>query len=389
MPDPADYDDESEWMSACVPEVEAEGNDHDAAVAQCLSMWEERKEPMNTYQRTCQIERGEGDAPGIIAGTLVTDGEASDGHILSIPGGELPERAPLLFGHDDYTGTGNLGSWTGFAKYKGSGLGASGIKGVAEIEMEGEGPQQSWRDDIAHMIEKKHIGMFSVRWSEIAEPVRRVNLPSDHPAFVDEKKATGRQRWGLYFEKWKMLEGSVVTLGADPAALIGRMQEAEGDVRVYWRRAIDHALQETYGCGSPISDRSEIHPLVAIQANSGELINVERAAWEAMLEEANRRCSIALDLQEDAYATLRMAHDVIRNAETIRSEEEQARAREDSEETQLEQKEDAAPLPAQEVVTPRELIEYLGKSLGQARQRVNLKRRAQIEEARGRVVHDG
>jgi hypothetical protein len=249
------------------------------------------------YERTCTIERAEdGAEAGLISGTLATDG------ILNMSGVKLPERAPLLFGHDDYTGTGNLGSWTGFHKFgDGKKLGDSGIRGTAQIELSGEGSQADWRGDIAHMIERGHIGQFSVRWEEIGEPVARVNLPSDHPAFVDSKKATGRQRWGLYFDKWRLLEGSVVTLGADPAALVGRMQEAEGDVRVYWRKAINHALEERH---EPASG------LVALSTGAGFLY-IEREAYDAMLEEANARMQAALDALEAALEAREDANEAL------------------------------------------------------------------------------
>jgi hypothetical protein len=39
MPNPSNYDNESDWMSACVPTVVAEGGTQEQAVAQCLSMW--------------------------------------------------------------------------------------------------------------------------------------------------------------------------------------------------------------------------------------------------------------------------------------------------------------------------------------------------------------
>lgn len=42
MPDPAKYDDQDSWMSACVPAVMDEGKDHDAAVGQCMGMWADR-----------------------------------------------------------------------------------------------------------------------------------------------------------------------------------------------------------------------------------------------------------------------------------------------------------------------------------------------------------
>jgi hypothetical protein len=44
MPDPSNYDNESDWMSACVPAVMDEGRTNEQAVAQCLSMWSNKHE---------------------------------------------------------------------------------------------------------------------------------------------------------------------------------------------------------------------------------------------------------------------------------------------------------------------------------------------------------
>jgi hypothetical protein len=251
-----------------------------------------------TYQRTCAIERAESDAPGQIGGILVSDGEASDGHILNIAGAKFPEQAPLLFGHDDFTGTGNLGSWMSFEKSTAGKLAV--VRGKAQIELGGQGVQQDFRNDVNYMIEKKHIGQFSVRWDEISDPVRRVNLPSDHPAFVDSTKEKGRKLWGWYFEKWRLVEGSVVTLGADPAALIGRMHETEGDVRNCWRRTVNNQLTEV--------DDSGGKGLVGIELPDGSVAYVERAVYEAVMEGANERLQTALDLHEEIHTeTMQLA----------------------------------------------------------------------------------
>ncbi len=42
MPDVASYDNESDWMAACVPAMIDEGREQDQAVAACLSMWREK-----------------------------------------------------------------------------------------------------------------------------------------------------------------------------------------------------------------------------------------------------------------------------------------------------------------------------------------------------------
>ena len=330
-----------------------------------------------TYERTCTIERAdEGAEAGLIAGILATDGEASDGHILNMAGVKLPERAPLLFGHDSYTGTGNLGSWTDFAKFgDGKKLGDHGIRGTAQIELDGEGAQADWRSDIAMMIDKGHIGAFSVRWEETEEPVYRVNLPSDHPAFVDAKKVTGRKRWGMWFEKWRLLEGSVVTLGADPAALVGRLAATEGELRGFWRSAINHAATE----------REEIAPgLVAIALADGEFSYVPREAYDVMLEDANARYVLSLDALESALEFREDAQDQLTEAQNVRSKVEPATGDEPIEPKKPEREvEPAAGLPAEP--SPKEIIALFRKEFRQASREVAGEYIGEVRKARGQI----
>jgi hypothetical protein len=332
------------------------------------------------YQRTSAIEqRSEGEATGTVRGILATDGEASDGHILNMDGVDLPDKAPLLFGHDDYSGTGNLGSWTEFSKFgTGSKLGSRGIRGAGQIELEGEGNQLAWRADIAHMVDAGHINSFSLRWAEIGDPTYRINLPSDHPAFVDEKKATGRKRWGLFFDKWRMLEGSIVTLGADPNALIGRMQESQGDVRGFWRSAINAALTETIQLGD----------LVGVQLTDGELVYVERTAYNAMLEGANEVMSRAVDLMEEALNTRDEAHQLMRSAHDERAEQrtegDHPSATDTPETPAAPEPIEAAPLPA--IQTPGEIVRAIHDGLKQASKDVAEEARAAFKRERGTVI---
>lgn len=293
---------------------------------------------MQSFERTAKIARNEGDPSGAVRGVLVTDGEASDGHILNIGGAELPASPPLLFGHDDFSGRSNLGSWTSLQAHqaKSGELGSSFIEGRAQIDLGGpDGSDKDWRSNIAYMVDQGHIEAFSVRWQEVGEPQRRVNLPSDHPAAVDEKKAKGAQRWGLYFEKWRMLEGSVVTLGADPAAVIHQMAQATGEARVRWRAAFDDMLKrgdlprdleelvtEFHTIRNALVQRGiqDFGSLLMTKLSPGELIGIDlgingtavipRAAYDAMLRDANERLNYALDVQEQIAAdAAQAAHD--------------------------------------------------------------------------------
>lgn len=51
MPNPNEYDDEKEWMAACVPARMEEGDEQDQAVAACMSMWREKKNTLKAISK--------------------------------------------------------------------------------------------------------------------------------------------------------------------------------------------------------------------------------------------------------------------------------------------------------------------------------------------------
>jgi hypothetical protein len=176
--------------------------------------------------------------------TLVTEGEASDGDILSIAGGQIPKRMPMLISHfNDPTAT--AGSVTEAKKMLGDT--PPRLRAVGTIELGGEGALAEVRRDIAYMIGKGHVQGVSVRWEEVdgKPPLRRVNLPSDHPYFVNpETEKNWRKRNGFFWSHWRAMEGSIVALGADPKALIGRSAETVGEVSTFWRAMAGDAEAE-------------------------------------------------------------------------------------------------------------------------------------------------
>ena len=50
MPEPANYENENDWMAACVPTRMDEGDEQDQAVAVCLSMWRKKERDAETEQ---------------------------------------------------------------------------------------------------------------------------------------------------------------------------------------------------------------------------------------------------------------------------------------------------------------------------------------------------
>jgi hypothetical protein len=101
------------------------------------------------------------------------------------------------------------------------------LRATGNIEM--SGPLADARRDLAHMISEGHVDAVSIRWDEVpGKSIARVNLPKEHPYFVDGETERGEKRYGIYFEEWVAREGSIVALGADRDALIGRAEETGG-----------------------------------------------------------------------------------------------------------------------------------------------------------------
>lgn len=226
---------------------------------------------MSQHERIARID-GIDLATGVFPMTLATEGEASDGHILSIKGGQIPKRMPLLSAHWNEP-TSQLGSINEPEKRLEDS--PPRLRAVGHIEMSGEGTSAEIRRDLAHMIDKGHVTGVSIRWDEVpGKTIRRVNLPSDHPHFVDSEKANGPERWGVFFEQWRALEGSVVPIGADPKALIGRANDTTGEVQAFWRSMAEDASGRTEDwCETLAALRAHADSVRAAGACTADLIN--------------------------------------------------------------------------------------------------------------------
>ena len=175
------------------------------------------------------IERAAIDDSGerlTFSGIAASNGEASDGHILSIEGLSVADRQPLLFGHMSTADVPILGAAT---KPKKTTRGKTEkLRMTGEINTKGDDPLAGIRRGIAGLVADGDLEGLSIRWVPTEQPLRRINLPSNHPAFVKESD-TSERRWGLFFPKAAMRELSVVAIGADPSALIGRANRLDDD----------------------------------------------------------------------------------------------------------------------------------------------------------------
>lgn len=191
---------------------------------------------MTTYKRFAQIRSEGGEDSGEFSMVLASEGEAADGHVLSIRGFEEPsERIPLLLSHRTIDAQAVLGSITETQRD----LDASPpvLHARGQIELGGEGPVAEIRRDVHHMIQRGHLNQVSVGWQETKPPVARSSLARSHPAYVDPRRAFGARRRGLYFEGWRAAEGSLVGVGSDQQGRITqRAEETTGEVSAYWQQ---------------------------------------------------------------------------------------------------------------------------------------------------------
>ena len=183
-------------------------------------------------ERTFEIERGSIDLEtGKFPMVLASEGEATDGHVLNLRGATVPDQMPLQVAHAN-SPLETLGSITQ-AK-----LGTKGntrvLRAMGEIEMGGEGPKSDIRRDLAFMVSEGHINSISLR-AEGTKVIPRRELPKNHRAFVEPSEPDMLKRFGLFFEEFNALEGSIVAIGADRNAIIGRSNETTGAVQEFWR----------------------------------------------------------------------------------------------------------------------------------------------------------
>lgn len=187
---------------------------------------------MTRFDRFAQVDTDHVDLEtGLFRMVLASEGEADDGHIVRVAGCKADARSPLCINHD-LDPVRQLGSIFD-PKPDGDLLRATG-----QIEIGGDGPLGDVRRDIAYMMAQGHIRAVSARGRGL-KTIERAKLPRGHKGAIDSGKTRGPQRYGLWFDEWELIEGSIVGRGADPKALIGRSQETSGPVSSFWRSIVE------------------------------------------------------------------------------------------------------------------------------------------------------
>ncbi|MEE8489370.1 MAG: hypothetical protein V3S43_03485 [Acidimicrobiia bacterium] len=208
--------------------------------------------------------------------------------MLNIAGMEISDsRAPMLFGHMSTAQIPILGHWDGFKK-SGSAK-RQKLRAVPHINVDGDDSLAETRKGIANLASTGVLTDVSVRWGDgEEEPVRRTNLPSDHWAAVDmTKEKKDAKRWGLFFPTSRLMEGSIVAIGADVKAKIGRAAGEMEDpfARMFIRSWVNESPQ--------LPDH--VHKILELRALLDSMEGVEAAD---LMNAVQRHIGEDLDLYE-------------------------------------------------------------------------------------------
>jgi len=169
-----------------------------------------------------------GDKLGSFTAILATGGEASDGHILSIEGMSVPESMPMLFRHQSTAEIPTLGRITQPQKMGKNADAKLRVTGVFDLEGDSTDPLLAIRRGFASLVREGSLDAMSVRWDPVfGKFVPRTSLSDGHYAF---ENAETDNPFGMFFEESTAREGSIVAIGSDAVALMGRSEAATSEV---------------------------------------------------------------------------------------------------------------------------------------------------------------
>lgn len=185
------------------------------------------------------VEGSQGD--GVFSAVMATEGEASDGHIISIRGIETSPQVPMLFGHYSSEQIPLVGS---LRKPTKSYRDVPTLRQQGHINLNGDGILSEFRRGLNQLVEDGDLNAVSIRIDVLKTTPRR-NLAKDHHAFVDAAKVDREdpRMYGQFIERSAQKEGSLVAIGADPKALIGRADAASNEHVKFLFRALSESTE--------------------------------------------------------------------------------------------------------------------------------------------------
>lgn len=219
--------------------------------------------------RECRIDTRIDTETGEFDLVLATEGEASDGHVISIRGLDFADTIPLQVDHSRSV-LANLGTVSRMRRDTVDGVAA--LRGVGQIRLTGDGEGLEARRDLVDAISSGHVRGTSLTWDSIKQVERR-ELPKGHAAKVTTSEPSFRKKYGIFFEQSRAIEQSIVGIPADREALIGRSGSATSEIsRSMWEGMIERIHDPEKVRTSEIISALErtVEQLEATQREAGE-----------------------------------------------------------------------------------------------------------------------
>lgn len=265
---------------------------------------------------------------GEFSARIVTQGEASDGHLLRAEGGVFGSSLPMLQNHNRKEVGNTLGRWDSFAMSADADA-VEGWTSRGHIQMGGEGAQAEARRDLAHMIAEGDINGVSTSWDpKQSKYMRRATLPRGHFA----RATTGAGSRGMYFEDWIPVECSICCISKDRRAAIGRAESTTGELSEWWRGFADGNDPENVATVqdrslSELSELAELARSFGVQNN--DLINAVAGLLDfdgepQVLTIAGRALIVPKEWYDRWQTTTRDYSDLLTTVAEIESAEEDA-----------------------------------------------------------------
>lgn len=194
MPDPSDYDDEGDFVSACIKARQDEHpeEDTDQSAAVCYSMWSDKAMTDQIIRKTNTLKMSGHDAEGM---EFILSDATPDRYDDTIdPGGWVLEnfnRNPIaLFNHNsDFP----VGRWEKL------GVDQLGLRGWLRMAPAGTSPRH---DEIRALVDAGILKAVSVGFMPIESQSRKES-----------------NRGGVHYSKQELVETSLVSVPANPNAL--------------------------------------------------------------------------------------------------------------------------------------------------------------------------
>ena len=175
------------------------------------------------------------------------------------------------------------------------------------------------------MLQAGHVKGMSLRATG-TKVTPRTELPRNHTAFVGRDEPSLAKRFGHFFERFEMVEGSVVALPADKGAIVERAEQTEGPVKEFWESFLPEEdfeeTPETQDVEVAEHNTSEIEDVRSLERFLGEMPGISRKEAKRLASIKNETVQPSRDAEDKTpELTLEEIREIVRGEFTNTKED--------------------------------------------------------------------